>query len=55
MFGKQRIELSVPGNYRIQWLDSKIIVQQAQYGYIWRLKTNEEIAGSKSVDGHSYD
>ena len=29
MFGKQRIEPSAPDSRRIQWLDSKIIVQQA--------------------------
>jgi hypothetical protein len=27
---KERIALSHSSNYRIQWLDSKIIVQQAQ-------------------------
>jgi|GEM_PF-5303279 len=30
VFGKQRIEPSIPNNHRIQLLDSKIVVQQAQ-------------------------
>jgi hypothetical protein len=29
LYGKQKIEPSDPGSHRIQWLDSKIIVQQA--------------------------
>jgi len=33
VFGKQRIEPSVPDSHRIQRLDSKIIVQQAQIIY----------------------